>query len=117
MVGNGCTRWHQPKESLPYTLYNFNMIPKSLLDKFNDNKCTFSFQHVMHYDNPPACYVAYAQMQKMIQGTNIYDLYRKNYPLDSTQSNSGSRIGYAQVGDELKKYKRGYTASEYTPWL
>jgi len=66
MVGNGCTRWHQPKESLPYTLYNFNMIPKSLLEAFETNKCTFSFQHVMHYDNPPACYVAYAQMQKMI---------------------------------------------------
>jgi hypothetical protein len=63
MVGNGCTRWSMPYgQPLPYTLYNFNMIPKSLLDKFNDNKCTFSFQHVLHYDNPPACYVAYAQM-------------------------------------------------------
>lgn len=42
MVGNGCTNWDvDTNPALPETLFNFNIIPRRLLDAMNDNNCKF----------------------------------------------------------------------------
>tara|TARA_B110001450_G_C17528245_1_gene443520 strand:- start:46 stop:327 length:282 start_codon:yes stop_codon:yes gene_type:complete len=52
---------------------------------------------------------------------NWYDLYRPVYPggplskNKMLKSDSDERYGVSEVSGE--KYKRGYTFSEYTPWL
>jgi hypothetical protein len=83
MVGNGCTNWElNYGPSLPATVYNFNMMPRRLMDKFEENGCKFSVGHVMHYDNPLACYTAWSEMNKLyLKNVNIYDLYRKDWDI------------------------------------
>lgn len=40
MVGNGATNWDVDiSQSFPEVMYNFNLIPKSLLDTYNNNDC------------------------------------------------------------------------------
>ena len=49
---------------------------------------------------------------------NWYDLYRPVYPggpLGMLKSDSEDRYGISERSGE--KYKKGYTFSEYTPWL
>jgi len=47
MVGNGATNWDfDVSPSFPQTVYNFNIIPKSMYDTFVDNKCFYSFNDV-----------------------------------------------------------------------
>lgn len=52
---------------------------------------------------------------------NIYDLYRHVYPTTLLQNSdkikAEGRIGKAIIGDRVEEYTRGYTMSEYTPWL
>jgi carboxypeptidase C (cathepsin A) len=44
MVGNGATNWDfDVSPSFPETVYNFNLIPKSLIDTFNSNYCVIYF--------------------------------------------------------------------------
>jgi hypothetical protein len=71
----------------------------------------------MGYDNPAICYTTYAQMEKQLKGTNIYDLYRKDYDILSAENGAEGRLGTTMLGGKEKTYRRGYTASEYTPWL
>lgn len=52
-----------------------------------------------------------------MKGTNIYDLYRKDYDILSAELGDESRLGTTMLGGEEKTYKRGYTPAEYTPWL
>ena len=40
IVGNGATNWDVDiSKSYPEVLYNFNIIPKSLLDTYTTNNC------------------------------------------------------------------------------
>lgn len=40
MVGNGCTDWTvDTNPALPETTYNFQIIPKRLLDSYQNNNC------------------------------------------------------------------------------
>jgi hypothetical protein len=123
MVGNGCTNWNvDTSPALPETLYNFQIIPKRVLDSYEANDCKY-------YGNPtfgkestsPACLKAEATIQKLIYNLNIYDLYRAVYPttlLDKSKKlRAEGRMGSTVIGGEVKTYKRGMTMSEYTPWL
>jgi hypothetical protein len=44
IVGNGATDWSvDMNPSYPEVVYNFNMIPKTLLDQWQENKCSDSY--------------------------------------------------------------------------
>lgn len=118
MVGNGCTLWDLPEPlALPETVFKFNMIPPKMMERFEEHGCRFSVGRIMQYDNPKICYTTYAQMEKQLKNTNIYDLYRRDYDILSAELGDEPRLGSSIVGGEEKTYKRGYTASEYTSWL
>merc|ERR1712147_363572 len=64
------------------------------------------------------CNKTWNEITNMTGDLNWYDLYRPVYPggpLSMLKSDSDERFGVSEVSGE--KYKRGYTFSEYTPWL
>jgi hypothetical protein len=123
MVGNGCTNWNvDTSPALPETLYNFQIIPKRVLDSYEENNCKYYGDPTFGKSSTsPACLKAEATIQKMLYNLNIYDLYRAVYPttlLDKSKKlRSEGRMGSTIIGGEVKTYKRGMTMSEYTPWL
>ena len=97
------------------------MIPKSLMDKWNDNNCTMYHADVKPHKGTEEFPNIFDEMFSLLDGINLYDLYRYSEP-DVTPSeplmaDSPDRIGKTIIGGEERTYKRGYTAAEYTPWL
>ena len=60
-------------------------------------------------------------MNNLTADLNWYDLYRKVYPsslLDSSKKlKASNRVGQSMIDGKLKTYRKGYTMSEYTPWV
>ena len=67
----------------------------------------------------PKCAPILATWLKNFADLNIYDLYRKNYNVESPDltANSENRFAQVEVGGETKTYKRGHTMVERTPWV
>lgn len=66
-------------------------------------------------EGPPYCTDLWEQITTLTENLNWYDLYRKN-PSESPLS-AEERIGKTVIGGVEKEYTRGFTVSEYTPWL
>mmetsp|Transcript_6304 Transcript_6304/g.10698 ORF Transcript_6304/g.10698 Transcript_6304/m.10698 type:complete len:216 (-) Transcript_6304:61-708(-) len=63
-------------------------------------------------------------MNALVDGLNIYDLYRYTSPANQTTeakqplvASSPDRLATVTVDGTERSFKRGYTAAEYTPWL
>jgi hypothetical protein len=61
-------------------VYNFNIISKDLLDKFQSLGCHYYFNDVKVYNNSKECNDTWDAINGMASGLNWYDLYRKVYP-------------------------------------
>jgi hypothetical protein len=57
-------------------------------------------------------YLAFTNITEQV---NIYDVYGICYN-STNSSEDNSDIGYSKVGNQLKSYKKSFTASDYTPW-
>lgn len=56
IVGNGATNWDLDiSPAYPEVVYNFNIIPKSLLKKFQDGNCHYYFNDVKKFNNSKEC--------------------------------------------------------------
>ena len=123
MVGNGCTDWNvDTSPAIPETTYNFQIIPKRLLDAYQSNDCKFYGDPTFPHERQSlTCIQTWADINAKMARLNIYDLYRQTYPSSvlaaSDKVKKEGRYAYVKIGDEIKQYKRGYTVSEYTPWL
>lgn len=121
MVGNGATDWDfDVSPSFPETVYNFNLISKSQLDTYQSNNCVVYFNDFRPRNGSDIdlCNKTWEEINNMTENLNWYDLYRPVYPggpLKMLMSDSDERFGVSEVSGE--KYRRGYTISEYTPWL
>lgn len=119
MVGNGATDWDfDSNPSFPDTVYNFNLIPKRTIDKYHNNDCHAYFRDIYPATNSTACDEAIEQMENLTSTLNWYDLYRNpvpDSPLLKDVKGEG-RYGTTMVNGVQRKYKRGFTMSEYTPW-
>jgi carboxypeptidase C (cathepsin A) len=117
LVGNGATAWeYDVFPSTPSVLYNFNMVPKALWDEYNAGYCVEYFNGVKPTNgtDPATCDDLWSQMSHLITPLNWYDLYRAQL---STQMTEQEREVTVMVEGQEKKYKKGYTMSEYAPWL
>ena len=119
MVGNGATDYILDVwPAYVPTLYNFQMIPKSLYDTFNANNCFFSFNDVLQDQPSQICIDTFNEINAMTTDhVNWYDLYRPVYPEALKRMKSEPRYGEVEINGEIKKYKRGKTIKEYTPWV
>lgn len=117
IVGNGATDWdYDVWPAFPDVAYNFNLISKKLLDDYNAKGCVYYFNEVRPHDGPAECDDLFNQITDSYQGLNWYDLYRKA-PSDGLKSTDPERWGTVTINGVEKRYKRGFTFSEYTPWL
>jgi hypothetical protein len=56
MVGNGISNWDiDVSPSYPQTVFNFNLIPRSMLNKFEDNGCKYYFNDAKPSNNSKLC--------------------------------------------------------------
>jgi len=129
LVGNGATDWDfDVSPSFPETVYNFNMIGKKQIDYFRENNCTYFFNDFKNHTGPAGCNSVWDEINIITGDMNWYDLYRKNYdvlgsfPTDQANKplvgrENPERLGVATINGEEKTYTRGFTMSEYTPWI
>jgi len=121
LVGNGATDWDfDVSPSFPETAYNFNVIPKRMLDKYQEGYCVEYFNDFKPFNgtDPEACNATMQEIVNLTKNLNWYDLYRHKYPDGlGLESDQDERMGVSYVGGEERTYKRGYTFGEYTPWL
>lgn len=85
IVGNGATDWDMDiSPSFPDVVYNFNIIPPRLIKNYTENQCTYYFRDVRSPNPDNAiCKDLWNQINKLWQGLNWYDLFRKTYPQNS----------------------------------
>ena len=116
IVGNGATDFNvDVSASFPETLYNFQIMKKPLYQYYKENNCFNSFRAVIPENHSPECVDAWRNITSLSAGLNWYDLYRKNYPL-GLRANDPERYAEVEINGEIKKYRRGKTVEEYTPW-
>jgi len=116
IVGNGATNWkYDASASYVDTFWGFSIIPKKLYEDLKSNNCTEFFRDIWPTPNKEVCEPLMDQMYTLIENLYIYDLLRK--PPAGHLSSPEDRMGVAIVDGEEKIYKKGYTMSEYTPWL
>lgn len=84
IVGNGATNWDiDVSPAYPEVLYNFNIIPQTLLETFQQNDCHFYFNDLKDESkNSQVCNDTWKAIQDLAKNLNEYDLYRKVYPDD-----------------------------------
>ena len=119
LVGNGATNWDVDiSPSYPPVVYNFNLIPKDLLDTFEQNDCHYYFNDLKTYNNSLLCNNTWDEINNLTTNIlNWYDLFRKVYPDDGLlKSGSPNRLKSVNINGVEKTYKVGMTFNEYTPW-
>ena len=56
IIGNGATHWDVDiSPSYPEVVFNFNIIPKDLLDIMKNGDCHYTFRDVKIYNNSKLC--------------------------------------------------------------
>lgn len=112
-MGNGATDWDLDIfPSYPDVLFNFNMIPKSMLDNYNTLGCKYYFNDVKKVDNPPECDKAFEDIMEIRGSFNWYDLFQQTpagTPGTSMLLKDTNRLGSTMVEGEEKTYIRGFT--------
>jgi hypothetical protein len=117
IVGNGATNWDiDISPAYPDVVYNFNIIPKTLLQNYTDNNCISYFRDVKPATNTTVCKELWNQIKTLDSGLNWYDLFRKTYPNGNLLMSEKERLKSVEVNGETKTYKSGFTWAEYTPW-
>jgi hypothetical protein len=66
--------------SFPDVVYNFNIIPKNLLDIMKNGNCRYYFNDVKTVNNSALCDETWDKINDLASGLNWYDLFRKVYP-------------------------------------
>ena len=118
IVGNGVTNWTYDttpayiKMGFWHGLYDYD----TYLGMEAEN-CDFS---KLQYGNvlSAKCAEYFNRFNELTANINTYDVFRKCWSTTTgMQMYSEDNFGLAKVGNELKPYKKYYTAADYTPWL
>ena len=83
-MGNGATNWdYDVSPSFPEVVYNFNLIPESMLKEYNDNGCVVYFNNFRPTNGTSneTCTDLFNKMSDLTSDLNWYDLYRIPNPL------------------------------------
>ena len=109
IVGNGVTNWTLDCDPAFINMAFWHGIyGTDLKDKIEAANCTFP----NFGSDTDECEALRWDFYSNIMKINPYDVYRECY-----YTNSSDRVGVAQINGEYKTYKKGMTASEYTPYL
>jgi serine carboxypeptidase-like clade 1 len=125
MVGNGCTNWDFDTNPA-YVEMGFwhGLYDMDMYDNIHANDCISQYG-AFSTDITPTCQGYLDTFNDLTSSINIYDVYgicymnggAENQDSDKFELYSTSNLGMAKVGDEIKTYKKSYTAADYTPWI
>ena len=114
IVANPATHWKYDTTPsyLPFA-YMHNLMSKKTWDTFQENDCVWYFRNIYPGSTSKECLTAYLKFQKDTSRINWYDIYRDVYdgPIGEP------KLGYTEIAGETHTYQRGFTMSQYTPWL
>lgn len=114
IVANPATHWwyDTTPSYLPFA-YMHNLMSKSTWDTLQENDCVWYFRNIFPGSTSTKCLTAYAKFQKDTARINWYDIYRDVYdgPVGKPQ------LASTEIAGETDYYQRGFTMSQYTPWL
>lgn len=108
IVGNGVTNYTYDCQPA-YVGMGFwhALYGTDLHDKIEQYGCSFA-----NLEESPECNKLRKQFYDLVEKVNVYDVYRECYYDDGS-----NRVGSAMINGQLKTYKKGMTAHEYTPFL
>ena len=121
MVGNGVTNWNYDTDpafiqmGFWHGLYDLDMY-----NNITANNCTYyNSRFVSSFG--AVCDELMDKFQALVAHVNIYDVYGTCYSSgmknDKFELYASSDMGMVKVGNEIKTYKKTYTAADYTPFL
>lgn len=118
MVGNGVTNWKYDT-SPAYLKMGFwhSLIDQKTYNAMTEQKCDFS---QLSFDITPskACMDLFDKFNKGVEKVNIYNIFGYCYGLKEGDEGyaAANELGIYTVGGQIKTYKKGLTAKDYTPW-
>jgi len=59
------------------------------------------------------------KFETLVEKVNIYNIFGYCYGLNETEAStraSPNDMGFSVVNGQIKTYKKGFTADDYTPW-
>ena len=78
MVGNGVTNWdYDGLPSYVEMAYWHGMYDNALYQKIHENDCLTELRHFDATEFTAPCIEAILRFEKMVAGTNVYDVYGK----------------------------------------
>ena len=84
MVGNGVTNWdYDGLPSYVEMAYWHGMYDNALYRKIHDNNCLEEYRSFDAADFTPPCIEALLRFEKLVSGTNVYNVYGTCYTTDS----------------------------------
>lgn len=115
IVGNGVTNWGYDNISLLDTAYWHSLITTETWEMLHKYKCSLDDQTILKGDDDP-CGPYRTQFNDAFKDINIYNLFGI-CPGGGKSQNKVGDIGFSVVGGTIRKFNKGFSAREYTPWL
>lgn len=118
MVGNGVTNWKYDttpaylKMGFWHSLYDYRMYKN-----MTDNNCDYSGVNFNEWPSKE-CTEMFNKFDNYVSKVNIYNIFGYCYGLkaDHPDAVAPNEMGFAVVNGQIKTFKKGFTAYDYTPW-
>lgn len=117
MVGNGVTNWKY--DTMPAYLemgYWHSLYDTATYDAMQAEPCDYSGLELGHYPSD-YCMTLFGKFNKDTTNVNIYNILGECYGLNDTNVYGPEDYGLKVHKGSLEKYRRVFTAADYTPWL
>jgi len=120
MVGNGVTNWtYDTQPAYVEMAYWHSLYDTATYRAMKNNSCDFT----LFNDNmTDVCQGLLDKFNYAVKDINVYNILGTCYglpetPADANQFYKAGDLGRTMVNGQLKTYKKGFTAAEYTPWI
>ena len=121
MVGNGVTNWKYDTEPAYIEMgYWHSLYDTKTHDSMKEANCDYSGL-ALGRNATDTCMDLYDKFAADVDKVNVYDIFGYCYGLP-TEDGSHKQFampgekGLVKVGNEIKSYKKVFTAADYTPW-
>ena len=115
LVGNGVTNWaYDTTNAFIEMAYWHGLYDTETYEQIKENKCTNGTAAT------DKCGDLINRVNTLAANINIYDVYGKCYsnnPSNQFELYATKEMGLAKVGNEIKTYKKTWSAHDYTPFL
>jgi len=117
MVGNGVTNWDYDCTAAQVPMYYYHDIyGHDLWDQFQEHDCHFRGLGFF-VDADHKCQALLRQMNQLASQINIYNVDGLCFGEEPYPQLKSTTHGLTKISGDVRKYKRGATTYDYTPWV